>query len=391
MNVQFLERDVEEVQLIRLAAVGDVTAFHREPESAWVHAGPELAKYDAVFAQNERLYSNTTDLPDVGFTELTRPEHVAALRLGHLDVVSFASNHCYDLGPDVFMETVGAMRDQGFAVIGAGKDIQEARTPAILERNGLRLGFLAYSSVLRKGYEARPGKPGAAPMRAHTLYEQTDYQPGTAPRIRTFADREDLAALLADIAAAKKQSDFLAVSLHWGVHLVKSVIADYEREVAHAAIDAGADMIIGHGPHILKGIEIYRGKPIFYSLGNFCFDMPLDLLEAGMARNPEFRHLIETHRTIKTATDYDEWFAAYVMSPDQILSMIASVELTSDASIQRIVCRPVLINTRAQPVPQNADQPGFQQVLDYLREITADQKLSTHYTVDGDNLVITAG
>ena len=381
---------MRESDVIRLAAVGDVTAFHRDPESAWDHAGPVLAEYDTVFAQNERLYSATTDLPGVGFTELTRPEHVAALRLGHLDVVSFASNHCYDLGPDVLLETVGALRDQGFAVIGAGKDIAEARTPAVLERGGLRIGFLGYSSVLRKGYEARPGKPGAAPMRAHTLYEQTDYQPGTAPRIRTFADREDLAALLADIASAKQDTDFLAVSLHWGVHLVKGVIADYEKEIAHAAIDAGADMIIGHGPHILKAVEIYRGKPIFYSLGNFCFDMPLDLIKAGMARNAEFRELIESHGTFAKPTDYDEWFAAYAMSPDQILSMIASVELAPDASIRRILCRPVVINTRAQPVPQVAGEAGFQQVLDYLREVTAHQKLPTRYTVEGDHLIISA-
>jgi poly-gamma-glutamate synthesis protein (capsule biosynthesis protein) len=374
--------------MIRLAAVGDIAAFHREPESAWEHAGPELEQYDIVFAQNERLYSNTTAMPDVGFTELTRPEHVAALRSGHLDVVSFASNHCYDLGPDVFLETVEALRDQGFAVIGAGKDIAEARAPAILERGGLRIGFLACSSVLRPGYEARSGKPGAAPMRAHTLYEQIDYQPGTAPRIRTFADRDDLAALLADIAAAKKQTDFLAVSMHWGVHLVKGVIADYEKEVARAAIDAGADMIIGHGPHLLKAVEIYRGKPIFYSISGFCIDSPREIVEAGMARNDEFRELIEAHRATTAATEYDEWFMAYGMNPEMILSMIASVELAPDASIQRVLCRPVVINARAQPVPQSAGDPGFQQVLDYLRDVTAHQNISTQYVADGDYLSI---
>ncbi|WP_176593950.1 CapA family protein [Sphingobium sp. EM0848] len=374
--------------MIRLAAVGDVAAFHREPELAWAHAGPVLEQYDVVFAQNERLYSNTIALPDVGFTELTCPEHAAALQLGHLDVVSFASNHCYDLGPDVFLETVEALRSQGFAVIGAGKDIEEARAPAILERGGLRIGFLAYSSVLRKGYEARPNKPGAAPMRAHTLYEQVDYQPGTAPRIRTFADRDDLTALLVDIAAARKQTDFLAVSLHWGVHLVKGVIADYEKEVARAVIDAGADMIIGHGPHLLKAVEVYRGKPIFYSISGFCIDSPREIIEAGMARNAEFRELIEAHQETVAATEYDEWFMAYAMNPEMALSVIASVELAPDASIQRILCRPVVINTRAQPVPQSAGDPGFQRVLEYLREVTAHQKISTQYTVDGDYLSI---
>jgi hypothetical protein len=95
---------------MRIAAVGDVTAFHREPESGYEFAGPVLADFDVVFAQNERLYSRTTALPDVGFTELTDPDHVAALKLGHFDVISFASNHCYDLGPDVFMETRDALR-----------------------------------------------------------------------------------------------------------------------------------------------------------------------------------------------------------------------------------------------------------------------------------------
>ena len=374
--------------MIRLAAVGDIGAFHREPEAAWEHAGPVLEQYDVVFGQNERLYSHTTAVPAVGFTELTDPVHVAALRLGHFDVISFASNHCYDLGPEVFLETVEALRKEGFAVIGAGKDIEEARRLTILERGGLRIGYLGYSSVLRPGYEARPGKPGAAPMRAHTMYEQIDYQPGTAPRVRTFADRDDLAGVLADIAAAKKQTDFLAVSMHWGVHLVKGIIADYEREVAHAAIDAGADLIIGHGPHLLKAVEIYRGKPVFYSISGFCIDSPREVVEAGMARNPEFRDLIESHRAITEPTEYDEWFMGYGMNPEMVLSIIASVELAPDATIQRVLCRPVIINKRAQPVPQSAGDPGFQQVLDYLREVTAHQKISTQYTVEGDYVAV---
>jgi poly-gamma-glutamate capsule biosynthesis protein CapA/YwtB (metallophosphatase superfamily) len=124
--------------------------------------------------------------------------------------------------------------------------------------------------VLRPGYEAGPNKPGAVPA---------DRLPaGTAPKILTFADREDLRALIEDIKAAKAKADFLAVSLHWGVHLVKGVLADYEAEVARAAIDVGAHAVLGHGPHVLKAIEIYRGKPIFYSLGNFCFDVPMSKL-----------------------------------------------------------------------------------------------------------------
>ncbi len=295
---------------MRLAAVGDVTAFHREPESGYEFVAPVLADFDVVFAQNERLYSRTTAIPDVGFTELTDPDHVAALKLGHFDVISFASNHCYDLGPDVFMETIDA-----------------------------------------------------------------------------FADRDNLRALIEDIKTAKAKTDFLAVSLHWGIHLVKGVLADYEVEVAHAAIDAGADAILGHGPHVLKAIEIYRGKPIFYSLGNFCCDSPMSRLAVGMARNAEFRHLIESHRSITRATEYDEWFAAYSLSPDQALSMIAEVDFSADRDPVASF-RPVVINTRAQPQPMAASEPGFTQVLDYVREVTASQGLDTRYDTDGDRVIV---
>jgi Bacterial capsule synthesis protein PGA_cap len=372
---------------MRLAAVGDVTAFHREPESGYEFVGPVLADFDVVFAQNERLYSRTTAIPDVGFTELTDPDHVAALKLGHFDVISFASNHCYDLGPDVFMETIDALREQGFAVIGAGRDIAQAREPAVFDRDGARIGFLGYCSVLRPGYEAGPNKPGAIPMRAHTLYQQIDYQPGTAPKILTFADREDLRALIEDIKAAKAKTDFLAVSLHWGIHLVKGVLADYETEVAHAAIDAGADAVLGHGPHVLKAIEIYREKPIFYSLGNFCFDVPMSRLAAGMARNAEFRHLIESHRSIPRATEYEEWFAAYSLSPDQVLSMIAEVDFSAHRDPVASF-RPVVINTRAQPQPMTASEPGFAQVLNYVREVTAMQGLDTRFHTHGDRVIV---
>jgi Bacterial capsule synthesis protein PGA_cap len=372
---------------MRLAAVGDVTAFHREPESGYEFAGPVLADFDVVFAQNERLYSRTTAIPDVGFTELTDPDHVASLKLGHFDVISFASNHCYDLGPDVFMDTLETLRKQGFAVIGAGRDIAQARQPAVFECDGARIGFLGYCSVLRPNYEAGPDKPGAVPMRAHTLYQQIDYQPGTDPKILTFADRDNLRALIEDIKAAKARTDFLAVSVHWGIHLVKGVIADYEAEVAHAAIDAGADAILGHGPHLLKAIEIYRGKPIFYSLGNFCCDSPMSLLAAGMARNAEFRHLIESHRSITQATDYDEWFFAYSLSPDQALSMIAEVDFSADRDPVASF-RPVVINNRAQPQPMTASEPGFTQVLDYVREVTASQGLGTRFDTDGDRVIV---
>ncbi|MER6176125.1 CapA family protein [Streptosporangium sp. NPDC001681] len=377
-----------EKSTVRLAAVGDTAAFRREPESGYAFAGPVLAGYDVVFAQNERLYSTTEDtIPAVGWTEITRPENVAALKLGNYDVISCASNHAMDLGPDVLLETIGALRGEGFAVVGAGADNAEARTPAFIERDGTSVGFLAYCSLLRPNYEAGPSRVGVAPMRAHTHYEQVDYQPGTAPRVLTFPVKDDLAAMTADIRAAKQRCDVLAVSFHWGIHLVKGVIPDYEYDVARAAIDAGADIVIGHGPHVIKAIEVYAGKPIFHSLGNFCFDNPRRLIEEARARNAEFDHLIGSHQSILEPTEYDEWYHPYTISPDQVLSMIGQVDIV-DKRVARVSFRPVVINKRAQPVVQGRDDKGFRQVLEYIEEVTAGAGLDTTFTVEGDEVVV---
>ncbi|MER5628454.1 CapA family protein [Streptosporangium sp. NPDC002544] len=372
---------------LTLGVVGDVTAFHREPESGYAFVGSYLQELDIVFAQNERLYTTSEDIiPAVGWTEVTRPENVAGLKLGNYDVISCASNHSGDLGPDILMETIAALRDNGFAVIGAGANIAEARKPAFVDRGDTRVGFLGYCSLLRPNYEAGPQRPGAVPMRAHTHYQQVDYQPGTKPKILTFPVAEDLAAMVADIRAAKEQCDVLAVSFHWGVHLVKGVLPDYEHAVARAAIDAGADVIIGHGPHVIKAIEFYNGKPIFHSLGNFCFDLPSKLIEEARARNKEFDELIASHQEIHEPTEYDEWYHPYSVSPDQVLSLIGQVEIV-DKRVGRVSFRPVVINKRAQPVVQKPDDPGFTQVLDYLTEVTQSEGISTSYTIEGDEVV----
>jgi poly-gamma-glutamate synthesis protein (capsule biosynthesis protein) len=109
--------------------------------------------------------------------------------------------------------------------------------------------------------------------------------------VRTYPHRGDLAALLAAIGRARAEADIVLLSLHWGIHMVKGSLADYQREVAHASIEAGADAIFGHHPHIMKGVEIYRGKPIFYSLGNFAIEQP-HVWDPAILQTESFRHLV---------------------------------------------------------------------------------------------------
>jgi Bacterial capsule synthesis protein PGA_cap len=369
---------------IKFCAVGDVTAFHKEPESGYEHVSGTLRDMDFVVAQNERHYSRRRDIfPIGGFTELTDPDHARALLLGHYDVLTFASNHGSDLGPDVLLETIQVLRDLGIQVIGAGANIVEARKPAFVTKKGLTVGFLSYCSVLRQNYQAGETSPGAAPMRAYTHYLQTDYQPGTAPKILTFPYQEDLDAMLADIRAAKEQCDLLSVSYHWGLHGVKGALAMYQPEVAHKAIDAGADFIIGTHPHRLKAIEVYQGKPIFYSLGNFCFDQPRWVLDEGRRRSPEHKAHMDNQKWTYDP-EYEEWYA---VPPENRKSMLAQIDI-SGTTVERVAFRPVMINQRAQPEILSASDPRFDEVVTYVREITESQGIDTSYIVKGDEVIV---
>lgn len=195
------------------------------------------------------------------------------------DVMSHAGNHTMDLGEQTLLDTLDAVaQETDIKLIGAGRTVEEARRPAILDVNGTSIGFLAYCSVgiknswaeerrLGNGRVLRRG--GIAPLRAHTYYEQVDYQPANKPRIVSQTYPEDLEAMLQDISKLRDQVDILFVSIHWGVHFETGTIADYQVEAGHAAIDGGADAVLGHHPHIIKGIEYYEGRPILYGMPNF--------------------------------------------------------------------------------------------------------------------------
>jgi len=372
-----------EKNVVNLCAVGDIAAFHKDPESAFEYVGPILREADITFAQNERHYSERTDIaPRGGFTELTSPKHAEAFKLGGFDVISFASNHCMDLGPEIMLETVSVLKKLGFAVIGVGKNIEEARKPAIIERNGTKIAFLAYASVLRTGYNATPERVGCAPIRAWTLYHQIDYQPGTPPQIITFPYKDDLEALLDDVKKAKAQADIVVLSFHWGIHFLHSVIAMYQKEVAHAAIDTGADIILGHHPHQLKGVEVYKGKPIFYSMGNFAFDLDYEVLNEWQRQSPDFNALLNHY-----GWKFSPGWTMYPFPPESRKSMIVKFNI-ADKKIQRASFMPVLINQKAQPKAVPREDKNFDELFEYMKDITASQELKTEYSIEGDEIVV---
>ncbi len=169
----------------------------------------------------------------------------AVLRAGGIDVVSLANNHTQDWGPRGLAETRRWLNAWGITTAGAGQGEVAAAGVRVRVVRGLRVGFVGYSE-----WVMQPAQPG--PAHAHLA-------------------RLNEATLAAEIAAAKARVDCLVVSLHWGQEYQARPSARQQR-LGRAAIDAGADLVLGHHPHVAQPIETYRGKPIVYSLGNAIFD-----------------------------------------------------------------------------------------------------------------------
>ncbi len=200
-----------------------------------------------------------------------------ALRHASIAAVGIANNVNY--GDAAITASIDRLDELGIGHTGAGANVATARAPIVVERNGLRYGFLQRSSVYwPTNHEAGPNSTGIAVIRAHTAYQVPMHKtrsempplnrPGIPPVIITWADPDYLRAFTDDIAGLRTSADIVVASCHWGLH--KDVLA-YMQEIARAAIDAGADIVIGHGPHYSLPVEVYRGKPIFYGLGSFSF------------------------------------------------------------------------------------------------------------------------
>ncbi len=356
-------------------ATGDLAPDRDDPDSSFDATRALLNAAELVFGQLETSFATRgTRLPQARHAVMAQPACAAALARAGFDVISFAGNHCLDWGNEAFAETLAHLAEAGLAVVGVGANISAARKPVIrLLADGTRVAFLAYSSILPQAYWAEANRPGCAPLRAHTLYEQIEHdQPGTPPRIHTFAHAADLAAMQDDIRRARAQSDVVLVSHHWGIHFVRAEIADYQREVARAAVAAGADAILGHHAHILKGIECIEGRPVFYSLCNFATDLRMTPEHAA---RPSFKEIQ------KLGEDWEPDFGSlYNFPPASRLSMIARLHI-ADGRIRESGFVPLYIDRDAVPRPLAPADPQFGAVLSYLRAVTAEASLNARYEI----------
>lgn len=361
---------------VTLLGCGDVGPLH-EPMAAYAElAKPVLAGADVRFGQVERVYSDrgSLQLHSGGAHSRVRPHMASVFTDCGFDVVSLASNHAMDWGEDALLDTAALLRDKGMRVIGAGKDLQEARRPAVVERNGVKVAFLAYCSILQTGYAAGHDRAGIAPLRAHTYYESFDYQAGVPPRVVTVPYEEDLAGLIEDVTAAKQAADVVVLSLHWGIHFIPRLIADYQVTVANAAFRAGADLILGHHAHTPKAIGVHQGKACFYSLSNF--------IMSSTAKSPAKAAEFEKRYGVVMDSDYPH--LAY--GSDAKRSLIAKAVIARDG-VKRVSFLPVLIDRKLRPEVLRAGDARFDDAVRFMEWVSED--FDHRFIVEGDEVVVT--
>ncbi|TLM65327.1 MAG: CapA family protein [Actinobacteria bacterium] len=239
-----------------VAAVGDMI-FDRQVKALIHAAGGEapLARVAEHLAAADYTCGNLeSPLSDGGTRAKGKeicfrgdPRGVAGLELAGFDAVSIANNHALDYGSEALDDTVAALDERGIAHSGAGADRDAAWAPAVTQVGSATVAYLAFSHILPPGFVANDTRAGIA------------------------QGRNNMDRVAAAVASAAAEYDYVIVSFHWGIEYVDDANAEQVRD-ARRAIDAGADLVMAHHPHVLQGVERYKNGLIAYSLGDFVFD-----------------------------------------------------------------------------------------------------------------------
>ena len=246
----------KENQQVSLIAVGDVS-YSRGVEKTVKQRGDidypflkirdYLKSADLVFGNLETPLTPGRRIRSGEMIFRSNPSTAQALKRAGFSVLSLANNHTPNFGQRGLLDTFRYLEEAGIGYAGAGRNIREAYQPLYIEKKGIKFAFLAYSDagLVPASYEASGNRAGTAFMRPDKMAQA--------------------------VKEAREKSDFVVVSMHSGIEYVGKP-NKVQIRFARAAIDAGADLVIGHHPHVVQTMEKYKGKYIFYSLGNFVFD-----------------------------------------------------------------------------------------------------------------------
>ena len=267
---------------VTMLIIGDIDVQRRtDPTTAFAHIGETLKSADLVYANLEGMLVTPkgleVDIPDKRGWRHPGPEGVLALRAWNIKTVGVANNVAFDR-PNI-LETLRVLDANGIAHTGGGRNIAEAHKPAIVERKGVRVGFLQYTARWYRDDEqlATDTEPGVAKISSR---DGVTIDPADVDRVR--ADVRVLRPLVDIIVVSHHNRDGATATQFPGAARPERsatprdqhVSEPYQKQFAHLALDAGADFVYGHGTHTIQGVELYKGKPILYAMGHSAFDQP---------------------------------------------------------------------------------------------------------------------
>ena len=287
------------------------------------------------------------------------PHNIAAIRRAGFHAVTLAGNHIADCGAEGIADTIAELDAAGIAHCGAGANLEAARRPCFIEAGAMRVALLSYNCVGPEGSWARPERAGCAFVRIDTADGSA-----ISPRAPLHApDAESLEEMSADIRSARAAAQLVIVALHKGIVHTPARLAPYERAVAQAAIDAGADVVIAHHAHIVRGIEIYRGKPIFHGFGNGCVVTRALSPETG---DPARAEWARRRREIFGFSPDPAYYLA-PFHPEAVNAMLGCVRVRSDGTLATGFL-PLYVDPPGRP--RACTTADAQSVVRYIEEIT---------------------
>ncbi len=358
---------------------GDLVLDEPRPEYWLSGIAPAIRKADVSLGHLEVPHTrNDSELPGDIPSPGSDPDHLAALIDAGFHAVTLAGNHMADCGPEGIIDTRQEIERLGIACCGAGANLNEARRPAMLNTGGKRIAILSYNCVGPENGWATEIHPGVAYVRV----ENAEGGPIVPSARLERVVKESLQAMQQDIASAKKEALFVIVALHKGIVHTPVRLAPYERPVAHAAVDAGADVVVGHHAHIVRGIELYRGKPIFHGLGNGCV--------VTRALSPDQDHPVRAdwarRRKELFGFEPDPDYILAPFHPQAVNAMLGCVRWYEDGRL-RTGFIPAYVEPPGRPVLAAGEK--VREIIDYIARITVEAGLSPlSLNVEEDMVVV---
>ncbi len=252
---------------LSILLAGDLVLDAEEPEHWLSGIAPAVKSADVSIGHLEVPHTRRgTELAGDVPASAAPPEYLDALKACGFTALTLAGNHISDWGREGIEDTIARLDELGIAHTGAGPTLDDARSPARIEHRGRRICVLSYNCVGPEAAWASGHRAGCNYLRIATA----DGSPVAPAGPLTHATDEALRQLADDVAAARSGADIVIVALHKGIVHTPAVLAPYERPLAAAALAAGADIVIGHHAHLLRGVELSNGRPVFHGLGNAC-------------------------------------------------------------------------------------------------------------------------